>query len=71
MWHKEENKMAKRLNNGGWFQLSLIGACLVISLLLVSEIQAGRITYVYDPLNCLIGAIYDQTTVTLHLLLGT
>jgi hypothetical protein len=54
MWHKEENKMAKRLNNGGWSQLSLMGVCLVISLLFANDIQAGRITYVYDTLNRLI-----------------
>ena len=48
MKQREENKVAKRLNGRKWFQISLIGVCLGVFLLSVSDIQAGRITYVYD-----------------------
>jgi hypothetical protein len=61
---REENKMAKRLNGKRWFQISLIGVCLGVFLLSVGEIQAGKVTYVYDSLNRLTRAVYDKTTFT-------
>jgi YD repeat-containing protein len=41
-----------------------MAVCLGISLLSVSDIQAGKVTYVYDALNRLTRAIYDKTTFT-------
>lgn len=35
-----------------------------ISFLSVSDVHAGRVTYVYDALNRLIRATYDKTTFT-------
>ncbi len=58
----EENKM--RNTSGEWFQISLIGVFWGVSLLSVSDIQAGRITYVYDSLYRLVRAVHDKTTFT-------
>jgi YD repeat-containing protein len=37
-----------------------MGKCLIGSLLLTSHLQAGNVSYVYDELNRLTQAIYDD-----------
>ncbi len=56
--------MRNTSGGGRWFQVCLVGICLGVFLLPVSQSQAGRITYVYDSLNRLIRATYDKTTFT-------
>ena len=64
MGQREKNKMRNIYGNKKGLQLSLIAVCLSLSLLSVSDTQAGRIPYVYDSLNRLTRAVYDQTTFT-------
>lgn len=59
---REENKMRNTFGSKKWVQISLIGVCLGVFLLLAGDVQAGKVTYVYDALNRLRRAVYDQAT---------